>query len=149
MNYLNMSESAQRRDERNRELTELYCEIYDSLKVKKVKNRRIVALEIALATGTPRYHVGHDRAYEVVTRMLSDTREMKFKCTENREMWLDIASKVKKLTAEGKLSIYQALDIVLEQCRASRFYLTQQSAWAIIKRMLKRMNCRRPYGRAA
>ena len=29
MNYLNQSESAQRRDERDRELTELYCEIYE------------------------------------------------------------------------------------------------------------------------
>ena len=43
MNYLNMSESAQRRDERDRQLTELYCEIYDQLKSRRVKNLRRVA----------------------------------------------------------------------------------------------------------
>ena len=39
MNYLNKSESALRRDERDRQLTELYCEIFDNLKEKKVNNK--------------------------------------------------------------------------------------------------------------
>lgn len=149
MNYLNQSESAQRRDERNRELTELYCEIYDSLRATRVKNLRRVALGIALATGSPRYHVGYDRAYEVVTRLLHDDGRITFKCNLNREMWLDIAGKVKLLMGEGRLSAAQAIEIVLEQCRASRFYLTEGRAWVIIKRELSKMNCRRLYGRAA
>lgn len=149
MNYLNQSESAQRRDERNRELTELYCEIYDNLRATRVKNLRRVALGIALATGSPRYHVGYDRAYDVVTRLLRDDGRISFKCNLNREMWLDIAGKVKLLIGEGRLSAAQAIEIVLEQCRASRFYLTEGRAWVIIKRELSKMNCRRLYGRAA
>jgi len=149
MNYLNQSESAQRRAERDRELTELYCEIYDSLRTTRVKNLRRVALSIALATGNPRYHVGFDRAYVVVPQLLRDGMSIPFKSRPINDLWLDITSKVKLLMNEGKLSAAQAVEIVLEQCRASRFFLTEAHAWRIIKRELSKMNCRRPYGRVA
>lgn len=149
MNYLNQSESAQRRDERDRELTELYCEIYDNLRTSRVKNLRRVALGIAVTTGSPRYHVGFDRAYVVVQHLLRDLNSITFKSSLIRDLWLDITTKVQRLMREGKLSIAQSLEIVLEQCRASRFYLTEDHAWVIIKRELSKMNCRRPYGRAA
>ncbi len=147
MNYLNMSESAQRRDERDRELTELYCEIYDRLRERRVKNLRLVALNIALASGNPRYHVGYERASTVVPMLLREDPRITFKSSVIREMWLDIADKVRRLVSEGKLSMSQAIDIVLEQCRASRFFLTPEHAWVIIKHQLRRMNIRRPYGR--
>ena len=149
MNYLNQSESAQRRAERDRELTELYCEIYDSLKACRVKNMRRVALSIALASGSPRYHVGFDRAYIVVARLMHDERAIAFKSTHIRDMWLEITAKTERLMREGRLSIAQSVEIVLEQCRASRFFLAERHAWAIIKRELSKMNCRRPYGRVA
>lgn len=148
MNYLDKSESAERRDERNRMLTELYCEIYDSLKESRVKNLRRVALSIALATGNPRYHVGFDRAYVVVPKLLSG-KDIEFKSNFLRDMWLDITQKVRLLMQDGKLSIAQAIPIVLEQCRASRFFLSECHAWVIIKRELRKMHCRRPYGRVA
>lgn len=147
MNYLNKSESAQRRDERDRQLTELYCEIYDNLQKRRVKNLRQVALSIAISTGTPCYHVGFDRAYIVVPKLLNGDKDFDFKSNVNREMWLDLTKKVKYLITQGKMSIAKAIDIVLDQCRASQFYLTPNHAWVIIKRELKRMNCRRPYGR--
>ena len=147
MNYLNMSESAQRRDERDRELTELYCEIYDRLRERRVKNLRLVALNIALASGNPRYHVGYERASTVVPMLLREDPRITFKSSVIREMWLDITDKVRRLVSEGKLSMSQAIDIVLEQCRASRFFLTPEHAWVIIKHQLRRMNIRRPYGR--
>jgi hypothetical protein len=147
MNYLNMSESAQRRDERDRELTELYCEIYDRLRERRVKNLRLVALNIALASGNPRYHVGYERASTVIPMLLREDPRITFKSSVIREMWLDITDKVRRLVSEGKLSMSQAIDIVLEQCRASRFFLTPEHAWVIIKHQLKRMNIRRPYGR--
>ena len=149
MNYLNKSESAQRRDERDRQLTELYCEIYDNLQKRRVKNLRQVALSIAISTGTPRYHVGFDRAYIVVPKLLNGDKDFDFKSNVNREMWLDLTKKVKYLITQGKMSIAKAIDIVLEQCHASQFFLTPDHAWVIIKRELCRMNCRRPYGRAA
>lgn len=149
MNYLNQSESAHRRAERDRELTELYCEIYDSLKACRVKNMRRTALTMALASGSPRYHVGFDRAYIVVAQMLRDKGAIAFKSTYIRDMWLEITYKTESLMRECRLSIAQAVEIVLEQCRASRFFLTEAHAWAIIKRELSKMNCRRPYGRAA
>lgn len=149
MNYLNQSESAQRRDERNRELTELYCEIYDKITSKRVKNPRQAALAIAIATGTPPYHVSFDRAYIVVPKLLAGDCRLKFKSNVNREMWNDICNKVKCLTANGNISIAKAIEIVLIQCRASRFFISESNAWVIIKRQLKRMNCRKPYGRAA
>lgn len=149
MNYLNKSESAQRRDMRDRQLTELYCEIYDKLRKRRVKNLRQVALNIALATGAPPYHVGFDRAYIVVPKLLERTDSISFKSTATRGMWLDLTSKVRYIMAQDRMSIAQALSIVLEQCRASRFFLTEQHAWVIIKHTLSRMNCRAPYGRAA
>ena len=149
MNYLNQSESSQRRAERDRELTELYCEIYDSLRTTRVKNLRQVALSIALATGSPRYHVGFDRAYVVVPQLLRNGMDVSFKSLPIKNLWLDITCKVKRLMLEGKLSAAQAIDIVLEQCRASRFFLSEAHAWRIIKRELSKMNCRRHYGRAA
>ena len=149
MNYLNMSESAQRRDERDRELTELYCEIYDRLREHRVKKLRQVALSITLASGNPRYHVGYDRASVVVPMLLREDPRIAFKSSVIREMWLDIAEKVQRLVSEGKLSVSQAIDIVLDQCRASRFFLTPEHAWVIIKRQLSRRNIRRPYGRVA
>ena len=149
MNYLNQSESAQRRAERDRELTELYCEIYDSLKACRVKNMRRVALTMALASGSPRYHVGFDRAYIVVAQLLRDEGAISFKSTCIRDMWLEITDRVRELVCECRFSIAQAVEIVLEQCRASRFFLAEEHAWAIIKRELSKMNCRRPYGRAA
>ena len=149
MNYLNKSESAQRRDTRDRELTELYCEIYDNLRQRRVKNLRRVALNIALTTGAPPYHVGYDRACVVVSHLLRDDTGFSLKSTVNQEMWADLTAKVKCLMSSGKMSMSQAVTLVLEQCRASRFFLTEQHAWVIIKRTLSRMNIRRPYGRVA
>lgn len=149
MNYLNQSESAQRRAERDRELTVLYCEIYDNLKACRVKNMRRVALTMALACGSPRYHVGFDRAYVVVAQMLRNDQSIDFKSTYIRDMWLEISTRVQSLVRECKLSIVQAVELVLEQCRASRFFLAEEHAWVIIKRELRKMNCRRLYGRAA
>ena len=149
MKYLNQSESAQRRDERDRELTELYCEIYDNLRTSRVKNLRRVALGIAVTTGSPRYHVGFDRAYIVVAQLLRDEGAISFKSTCIRDMWLEISTRVQSLVRECKLSIAQAVELVLEQCRASRFFLAEEHAWVIIKRELRKMNCRRLYGRAA
>lgn len=149
MNYLNQSESALRRAERDRELTEFYCEIYDSLKACRVKNMRRVALTMALACGSPRYHVGFDRAYIVVAKLLRDSSSITFKSSVIRDMWLEITARVERLMHGGRLSIAQSVDIVLEQCRASRFFLAEPHAWAIIKRELSKMNCRRPYGRVA
>lgn len=149
MNYFNQSESAQRRAERDRELTELYCEIYDSLKACRVKNMRHVALTMALASGSPRYHVGFDRAYIVVAQLLRDKDAIAFKSSCIRDMWLEITVRVERLMRECRLSIAQAVELVLEQCRASRFFLAEEHAWVIIKRELSKMNCRRPYGRAA
>ena len=146
MNYLNKSESALRRDERDRHLTELYCEIFDNLKEKKVNNPRSVAISLALANGTPRYHVGFDRAYIVVAKLLNNGN-VTFKSDLNRLMWLDLAKKVRSIMEQGKMSIAQAVPIVLEKCRASCFFISKEHAWVIIKRQLKLMHCRKPYGR--
>ena len=149
MYYLNKSESAERREERDRQLTELYCEIYDHLRSSRVNDLRQTALTITLATGTPRYHVGYDRAYIVVAKLLRDSSSVSFKSPILRDMWLEITSRVRLLVTNENMSISQAVTIVLEQCHASRFFLTEHHAWVIIKRTLSRMNCRAPYGRAA
>ena len=104
---------------------------------------------MALACGSPRYHVGFDRAYIVVGQLLRDRGGITFKSSHIRDMWFEITDRVERLMREGRLSIAQSVDIVLEQCRASRFFLAEEHAWAIIKRELSKMNCRRPYGRVA
>ena len=120
-----------------------------NLRSRRVKNLRRVALEIALATGAPPYHVGYDRACIVVSHLLRHDTSFSLKSTVNQEMWLELTGKVECLMQQGKMSMSRAITLVLEQCRASRFYLTHDHAWAIIKRMLKLMHIRRPYGRVA
>jgi hypothetical protein len=147
-NYLNQSESALRRTKRDRQLTELFCEIYDNLKLKQVPKPWEVALTLALATGSPSYHVGFDRAYAVVPQLLHDNNNVTFKNTNTRLMWLEITEKVKCLMEDGKMSAAHAIPIVLEKCRASRFFLSRSHAMKIIRRQLHSMNLLRHYNLA-
>ena len=145
MNYLNKSESAQRRAERDRQLAELFCEIYDNLKKKRVSKPQMVALTLALETGSPRYHVSFDRAYVVVPQLLHDASKINIKSSTCQSMWLEITEKVKCLMENGKMSAARAIPIVLEKCRASRFFLSKSQAMKIIRRQLTSMNCLRHY----
>ncbi len=147
MNYPTESESAQRRAERDRMLTMLYCDIYDTIVKKKVHNPRRVAIDIALATGAPPYHVGFDRAYIVVPKLLNN-EALRFRSDACRLFWLDMTAKVRCVISRGKVSIARAVALVLDQCRASRFFISDEQAWVIIKRELKAMHCRKSYGRA-
>lgn len=147
MNYLAMSESSERRDERNRHLTELYCEIFDTIYDHKVNDKRKTSLFLALNLLSPRYNVGFDRAYVVVGCLLRDENSIKFKSKVIKEMWLEITAKTHDLMRDGKLSIAKSLDIVLENCRASRCFMTEAHAWNMIKKELSKMNIRKPYGR--
>ena len=87
--------------------------------------------------------------FEPLLLKLRDRGAIAFKSSYIRDMWLEITARVERLMQECRLSIAQAVELVLEQCRASRFFLAPEHAWAIIKRELSKMNCRRPYGRVA
>jgi hypothetical protein len=149
MNYLNQSESAQRRVQRNQLMAEIFCAIYDNMKAKKVGNKRLVALSLTLTSGSPPYHVGFDRAYDMVKRILHSPDKVTFKNHINQEMWMEITKKVKCLMQNGHMSAAKAVPLVLENCRASRFFISKSHAWAIIKRELIRRNCARHYNIAA
>ena len=149
MNYLNKSESAQRRYQRDRQLAELFCEIFDNIKPRRVSQPQKAALKLALITGSPRYHVGFDRAYVVVTQLLNNYNNVTFKSNLTRMMWLEITKKVKCLMETGKMSAARAIPIVLENCRASRFFISENQAKKIIRHQLRLMNVLRHYDSAA
>ena len=78
------------------------------------------AAEFTIANGHPHYHVDMDRAYRCVCHLLAAEKK---KAANARE----ITSHVARLQDKG-MSVEQALEHVLEHCRASRFFISPATA---------------------
>ena len=129
--------------QRDKEFLALYNPTLDALLEQGMapgKARRAAA-EFTITNGHPHYHVGHERAYRYVCRLLSDhdkkgngarsyrsRGEMDLaKRRLRQQMWYEITSHVRELTCRG-MSIETAIDHVLEHCRASRFFISPATA---------------------
>ena len=129
--------------QRDKEFLALYQPTLDLLCAQGMptgKARR-AAVEFTLANGHPHYHVDHERAYRIVCRLLNadqkkDNGARTYRTIETmglaksrlrRQMWLEITQQVMILQSQG-LSVEQALDHVLEHCRASRFFISPATA---------------------
>lgn len=91
------------------------------------------ALKFVIFNGHPRYHVSYKRAYEVVRQLLRHGKSPSAPSMQV-QMWQELAGRVASLCQSGEMSIARALEFVLEHCRASRFFITEQHADAIIDR---------------
>ncbi len=133
-------------ERRDREFLELYQPTLDALLERgmPLTRARRAAVEFTVANGRPHYHVEHERAYRCVCRLMNahdkgsstartyrtyhSLDEMSLaKNRLRRQMWYEITQRVMALRDRG-MSVSQAVDHVLEHCRASRFYITPATA---------------------
>ncbi len=87
------------------------------------KDPRKKAIEFTIHNGKPRYYVSHERAYIVVCSILKHGKNP-VKPSLQAEMWNEIAQKVRQAVDSGAPSISKAIDFVLDNCRASRFFIS-------------------------
>lgn len=142
----NMQSEINRRElcrERDKEFLELYRPTLDALLQKGMteSKARRAAAEFTVANGHPHYHVDHERAYRCVCHLINADQKHAHNARSYRtgngaglpkrrlrqQMWYEITSRVSALTDKG-MSISEAIDHVLEHCRASRFFITPVTA---------------------
>lgn len=130
-------------EQRDREFLELYHPTLDALVEQgmPVSKARRAAVEFTIASGRPHYHVDHERAYRCVCHLLSADQKKAcnartFRTREEmglpkrrlrQQMWYEIAQHVSKLRDQG-MSVKNAIEHVLEHCRASRFFISPATA---------------------
>ena len=128
---------------RDKEFLELYHPTLDALIKHGMpeSQARRAAVEFTINNGHPHYHVDHERAYRCVCHLLkaeekkaSNARTYRTslemglpKRRLRQQMWYEIAQRVANLRNRG-MSIPQAIDHVLEHCRASRFFISPATA---------------------
>ena len=140
-----MENTAKFRAERDREFQELFDETYDLMVRRKVKHARREAIRFTLANGKPRYHVSYERASIVVPKILKNGK-MPLRCPMPAMMWSEIAQKVQQMMCGGKMSMAAAIEFVLENCRASRFFITEHYAFARFRPSSRRKRLLRAIG---
>ena len=106
----------------------------------QAKARR-AAVEFTINNGHPHYHVDMERAYRCVCHLLAAEQKKAsnartFRSVDDkafpknrlrRQMWYEITARVMALKEQG-LSVERALEHVLENCRASRFFIAPATA---------------------
>lgn len=139
MDYTNVTSGHARKancHERDMELVKLYNETLKLMIDRNVKAPRRAALHFVIHNGHPRYYVSYKRAYEVVCQLLRHGKTPKGTSLQ-AQMWQELAERVQALCQGGKMSIACAVEFVLEHCRASRFFMTEDYADTIIDRARK------------
>ena len=129
--------------QRDKEFLALYHPTLDALVEQGIpmSKARRAAVEFTIANGHPHYHVEHERAYRCVCHLLSEAEKkgngaQTFRTNANQgvaesrlrqQMWYEITRQVAALRDRG-MSIENAIDHVLEHCRASRFFISPVTA---------------------
>ena len=129
--------------QRDKEFLALYCPTLDAMLeqgMNESKARRAAAL-FTIANGHPHYHVNHERAYRCVCHLLhahdkKGNGALTYRTGEDmfltkgrlrRQMWQEITQRVGALIRQG-MSVENAINHVLEHCRASRFFISPATA---------------------
>ncbi len=129
--------------QRDKEFLALYGPTLDAMLnqgMSESKARRAAAL-FTIANGHPHYHVSHERAYRCVCHLLNANDKkgngaITHRTSEDmdlakgrlrQQMWQEITQRVGVLIKQG-LSVDNAIDHVLEHCRASRFFISPATA---------------------
>ena len=136
MNYTLSSgakEQKANRTARDMEFVALYNPTLQLMVRRGVKSPRRSAIHFVITNGHPRYHVSFKRAYTMVCQLLSQSNRPLSRSL-NEQMWQEIAGRVAELCRLQGVSISCAVEFVLEHCRASRFFISEQYADTIIDR---------------
>ena len=112
---------------RDEEFIRAYNEALSLMIRRGVAHPRRSAIRFTIYNTQPRYHVSFERAYVVVCRLLR-LPVKPVPQTLRGQMWLEIASRVAMLVDDRQVSIAAALEFVLANCRASRFFVSEQYA---------------------
>lgn len=131
-----MNTKQHNRQLRDEEFLALFHEAYNFLLEQGVKDARRQAIKFTIHQGHPHYNVSFDRAYPVICNLITRNKWLVTGALR-REMWLDIATHVKALISRQDISIAKALDFVLLNCRASRFYISEAYACRNVYRASK------------
>lgn len=119
------------RNARDEEFMRLYrAALAQFIKCRSPQPKRD-AVRWVISNGHPLYHVSYERAYRVVCGILHSGK-LPFRPSLQGQMWLEISQHVHNLVQHGKMSVAQAVEFVLEHCRASRFFITEQYAYNTI-----------------
>ncbi len=125
------------RQRRDNEFMALYREALALALRQGVADAKRLAVQWTIYNSSPHYHVSYERAYKVVRRLLrgesAPVRE-----SLQLEMWRELAGRVAMLVAHGRVSVAQALEFVLEHCRASRFFVTERYAYETLVERARR-----------
>lgn len=123
-----LTPKTQARMARDTEFLEMYDSLLSLLLQHNVKNPVKHAVRFTLRNGTPRYHVGYRRAYDVVRHILK-TGEAPLQGEGQSRMWLDFADRTRQLCAlSPRITAAAAIEWVLNNCRARQFYLSEDYA---------------------
>lgn len=119
---------------RDNEFIEAYRQVLDLMLERGVASPRKAAIEFTVFNSRPHYHVSVERALVVVGRILSSGRNI-VKPSLQALMWEEIASKVKQLVDKKGVSLSCAVQFVIDNCRASRFFVSPQYAYHHIRHL--------------
>lgn len=120
------------RIERDTEFMKAYRRVLDLMLEQGVPDARRAAVAFTVLHTHPRYHVSYDRAYVVVSNILNGNGNP-VKPSLQACMWQEIADKVKQLCDSKQISVARATEWVLDNCRASRFFITPRYAYHHIR----------------
>ena len=132
MSYIQQNQKQKNRQDRDREFMAMYREALQLMIARGVKSPAREAIRFTVHNGTPRYHVSYDRAYEVVRQMMAG--RVPVRESLQRQMWQEIADRVRQLMAAGDIPLTRAVEFVLLNCRASRFFITERYAKVMLVR---------------
>ena len=136
MDHANMTSGHARhinREARDMEFVALYNETLKLMVDRDAPSPRRSAIRFVINNGHPRYYVSYKRAYEVVCQLLRHGKKPTASSPQVA-MWHEIAGRVAQLCASDGMSIARAVEFVLEHCRATRFYISEEYADTILDR---------------
>lgn len=128
--------------QRDQEFLALYHPTLDAMLEQGINMNaaKRAAVEFTIANGHPHYHVNYERAYRCVCQLLASDEKRSSNARDfdddeidlsqgrlRRLMWLEITDRVRQLRQLG-MSTCDAVEHVLEHCRASRFFITPATA---------------------
>lgn len=125
------------REQRDHELLQAYQATLELLVATNSESAKREALRFALRNGHPHYCVSYSHAYRLVCALMSgSTARFRVKGKLRQAMWHEIAGRVRQLTERNSMSRAKALDFVLQNCLASRFFITDAYAHNHLSKIL-------------
>lgn len=113
---------------RDKEFLDMYHEALILMSQSGVSDARRAAIIYTIYNGKPHYHVSYERAYLLVCRILK-SGNVPIQNPRLRVMWGEIAGHVRNLVQSRKISISRAVEFVIANCRASRFFISEEYGW--------------------